>query len=513
MTQAVKTTLASNPLNELRVWQRYHIHLTLLYGLAIVLAMLFLANTMYQLRVGSELEALQKRLLLLVTVLADNVDEQSIVQTPIDNTDMSLVHQRMQAQFSRVMAADKRLESIYILRQTEEPTQLRFFVDVTRNSEAAKPGEKYDASRLLILLQGFSRTVVEKQPYRDAFGSSLSAYAPIRSSDGRSIGMLGADISASEIYAFNKELLQNTGLVFGATMIVLALLSLVVARNIRKPLSQIIAGTAAIAEGNFAARIDLQRKDEFGIMGRQIDAMASQLQQREFIRQIFGQYVSEAVAEKLLTTTSDTTMSGEERVVSVLFSDLQAYTTISEHLPPAQLVKLLNHYFGEMTTIIDQYGGCVIEFLGDGILIVFGAPQSLDNHAEQAVRCALAMYERFQTLLEEWKNTSLANYVPSDSYQLLGMRMGIHSGAVVAGNLGCASRMKYAVIGDTVNVAARLEALNKNFQTHLLISGDTAQQLPMDLSQTMHFQGMQQVKGREGMLPVYSLIGAEPDGT
>jgi len=122
------------------------------------------------------------------------------------------------------------------------------------------------------------------------------------------------------------------------------------------------------------------------------------------------------------------------------------------------------------------------------------------------------MYERFQTLLEEWKNTSLANYVPMDNYQLLGMRMGIHSGAVVAGNLGCASRMKYAVIGDTVNVAARLEALNKNFQTHLLISGDTAQQLPMDLSQTMHFQGMQQVKGREGMLPVYSLIGAEPDG-
>jgi len=205
-------------------------------------------------------------------------------------------------------------------------------------------------------------------------------------------------------------------------------------------------------------------------------------------------------------------MSGEERVVSVLFSDLQAYTTISEHLPPAQLVKLLNHYFSEMTLIIDRHGGCVIEFLGDGILIVFGAPQALDNHAEQAVRCALAMYERFQALLEEWKNTSLANYVPSDSYQLLGMRMGIHSGAVVAGNLGCASRMKYAVIGDTVNVAARLEALNKNFQTHLLISGDTAQQLPMDLSQTMHFQGMQQVKGREGMLPVYSLIGAEPDG-
>lgn len=502
---AAKTLVSTSPLKSLRLWQRYPVHLSLLYGVAIVVAMLFLANTMYKLRAASELEALQKRLQVLVTVLSDHIDKDAITQTALDYSELSPAHEHIRAQFARVMKADPDLESLYVLRQTEEPTQLRFFVDVTRDGDAAKPGEKYDASRLLVLLQGFTRVAVEKQPYRDAFGSSLSAYAPIRDETGRSIGMLGADVSAENIYAVNNGLLLSTGGIFGATLLVLALLTLVVARNIRKPLEQIIGGTSAIAEGDFATRIDLQRKDEFGIMGQQIDRMASQLQQREFIRQIFGQYVSEAVAEKLLTMDTDTTLSGEERVVSVLFSDLQAYSSISEHLPPVKLVELLNHYFGQMTVIVESHGGCVIEFLGDGILVVFGAPQTLPNHAEQAVRCALSMYERFQTLLLEWQSTILSHYVAADSQQVLGMRMGVHSGAVVAGNLGCASRMKYAVIGDTVNVASRLETLNKDFQTHLLLSGDTAQQLPIDLSQRMSFQGMQKIKGRDGALPVYSL--------
>ncbi|HEX4974839.1 MAG TPA: adenylate/guanylate cyclase domain-containing protein [Pseudomonadales bacterium] len=502
---AAKTLASTSPLKSLRLWQRCSVHMSLLYGLAIVVALLFLANTMYKLRTASELEALQKRLQVLVTVLSEHVDKNAIAQTALDYSEMSPAHESIRAQFVRVMEANPELESLYVLRQTEEPTQLRFFVDVTRDGDAAKPGEKYDASRLLVLLQGFSRVVVEKQPYRDAFGSSLSAYAPIRDETGRSIGLLGADVSAEKIYAVNDGLLRSTVWVFGGTLLVLALLTLVVARNIRKPLEQIIAGTSAIAEGNFSTRIDLQRKDEFGIMAQHIDRMAAQLQQREFIRQIFGQYVSEAVAEKLLTMDTDTTLSGEERVVSVLFSDLQAYSSISEHLPPVKLVELLNHYFGEMTLIIERHGGCVIEFLGDGILVVFGAPQSLPNHAEQAVRCALAMYEHFQTLLLEWQNSILCNYVAPDSQQVLGMRMGVHSGAVVAGNLGCASRMKYAVIGDTVNVASRLEILNKEFQTNLLISGDTAQQLPIDLSQMMSFQGMQKIKGRDGALPVYSL--------
>jgi adenylate cyclase len=505
MEQLPNSESVSAPLNELRLWQRYHIHLTLLYGLAILLAMLFLGQKVYDLRVSSELSSLQKRLVVLVTALADSVDVQAIEETPLDNNELGSAHQRMREKFSKVMAEDDLLQSIYVFRQTEEPTQLRFFVDIVRDGEEAVPGDSYDASSLLTLLQGFSQPVVEDQPQSDSFGTSLSGYAPIRNAQGRSVGMLGADVNAKDIELAKQDVLISTLTVFGVAMAALALLSLVVAQNIRKPLNQIIDAAAAISEGKFATRIELDRKDEFGIMGRQIDQMATQLQQREFIRQTFGRYVSEVVAENLLKETSDTALGGEERVVSILFSDLKGYTTLSEQLPPTQLVKMLNDYFGAMTAIIDAHGGCVIEFLGDGILAVFGAPQRMDNHAEQAVRCALAMQERIKTLPEDWEGDALGEYFHQDGSQDFGMRIGIHTGSVVAGNLGCPSRMKYAVIGDSVNIAARLEAMNKALNSDTLISGDTFHQLPVALSKHLHSEGMQKIDGRERSLPVYAV--------
>ena len=207
----------------------------------------------------------------------------------------------------------------------------------------------------------------------------------------------------------------------------------------------------------------------------------------------------------MLKSASDTTLGGEERVVSILFSDLKGYTTLSEQLPPAQLVKMLNDYFGAMTAIIDAHGGCVIEFLGDGILAVFGAPQRMDNHAEKSVRCALDMQERIKTLPEDWKDEALGEYFSQEGKQDFGMRIGIHTGSVVAGNLGCPSRMKYAVIGDSVNVAARLEAMNKVLGSDILVSGDTFNQLPVSVSKRLHSEGVQKIDGRERSLPVYAV--------
>ena len=505
MDQPSSSGSASTPLNELRLWQRYHIHLTLLYGLTILLAMLLLGQKVYDLRVSSELSSLQTRLVVLVTALAGSVDVQAIEETPLDNGEAGLAHQRMRGKFAKVMAEDSLLQSIYVFRQTEEPTQLRFFVDIVRDGEEALPGEPYDASSLLTLLKGFSQPVVEDQPQSDSFGTSLSGYAPIRNAQGLTVGMLGVDVDAKDIELAKKDVLLSTMTVFGAVLAALTLLSLVVAQNIRKPLNQIIDAAAAISEGNFATRIDLDRKDEFGIMGSQIDQMATQLQQREFIRQTFGRYVSEVVAESLLKESGDTVLGGEERVVSILFSDLKGYTTLSEQLPPTQLVKMLNDYFGAMTAIIDAHGGCVIEFLGDGILAVFGAPQSMDNHAEQAVRCALAMQERLKALPEDWEGEALGEYFNQDGGQDFAMRIGIHTGPVVAGNLGCPSRMKYAVIGDSVNVAARLEAMNKALNSDTLISGDTFHQLPVALAKNLHPEGVQKIDGREGSLPVYAV--------
>ena len=498
-----------SPLNELKFGRRYHVQLTLLYGVVAFVALTVLGSTIYQQRIDKELLFLQQRLLVLVSSLAEGVDAESLEVFPADFSTLSPAHKLLHERFASMAVEDALLESIYVLRPTEEPTQLRFFVDYSRAGKGAAPGEKYDASKLLTMLQGFSVPVVEDHPISDKFGNTLSGYAPVKNAAGRSVALVGADVNASSIYALNQKIMADTSLIFGMTVVVLGVLSIVVAQSIRKPLGEIIKVTSALADGDFSARSALKRNDEFGIMGRQIDAMAEQLQKREFIRETFGRYVSEVVAAELLDGDAEVTLGGEERIVSILFSDLRNYSGMSENLPPAMLVKFLNHYFGEMSDIIEAHDGCVIEFLGDGILAVFGAPKHMDNHAEQSVRCAIAMCRRLTVLQGEWRKEVMSGYLRAEDYARLGMRIGVHSGPVVAGNLGSPTRMKYAVIGDAVNIAARLETMNKVLGTDLLISGDTYNQLPNSLSCLLHAEGSQVIQGRENSVLAFSLKSSD----
>ena len=192
-------------------------------------------------------------------------------------------------------------------------------------------------------------------------------------------------------------------------------------------------------------------------------------------------------------------------MVTVLFSDLRGYSTISEQLPPVQVVEMLNTYLGAMNLLIDAHHGCVIEFFGDGILAVFGAPYHMSDHSEQAVLCAMEMRERLILLNQEWKNSEVSRFLKGCGMDQLGVRIGIHTGRVVAGNLGSPTRMKYAVIGDTVNVAARLETLNKELGTDILVSGEVHAHLPDEIAKNMQAHGQHKVKGREQSVLVYSI--------
>ena len=177
---------------------------------------------------------------------------------------------------------------------------------------------------------------------------------------------------------------------------------------------------------------------------------------------------------------------------------------MSEQMSPTEVVNLLNDYLTAMNAEIDRHQGCVIEFLGDAILAVFGAPVATSGHPERAVRCALAMREALGRLNAEWERRGLAAGWRARGLDALAQRIGVHTGLVVAGNLGSAHRMKYAVIGDAVNVAARLEALNKNLGTELLISDAVWAELPDELARQAHDQGLHKVKGRDQQIQVWS---------
>jgi len=504
MNQVCRVTPA-NPMEGFRAWQRCHIRLTTLYGSAVLLTLAVMAGVFYKLGVDAAITGLQQRLLATTTSLASAIDGDAMAAIPLDSDTLTPLHQALLARFEEVARHDPDIETIYVLRPTRQPTRLRFLVDFAKDGDTAGPGEAYEASELPIMLKGFVAPAVEDEPYADQWGLTLSGYAPITNSEGRSVGLVGVDVQIVEIAALRRQVLTVVAVAFGLAFMLLGLASILVARSVRKPLTKLIDGTEAIARGELTTRLDMRRSDEFGVMARHFDSMAEALQDREFVRETFGRYVSKDVASLLLDQRVHAELDGEERVVTVLISDIRGYTSISERLPPVQVVDMLNRYLSAMNEVIDDYKGCVIEFLGDAILAVFGAPNYLPDHSERAVRCALSMRQRLVELNQEWRQSGLSQYWQDGGEAGLSERIGIHTGPVVAGNLGGNTRVKYSVIGDSVNVAARLEAMNKELDTDILVSEQVYTQLPAELLGQFRDRGVHQIKGRQQSVRVFGI--------
>jgi adenylate cyclase len=198
----------------------------------------------------------------------------------------------------------------------------------------------------------------------------------------------------------------------------------------------------------------------------------------------------------LLESGEEAKLGAERTEVTVYFSDLVGFTSISETLPPDTLVKLLASYLDEMTGEIHRHGGTVDKFIGDGIMALWGAPRSLDRDALGACRAALANRARLADLRVTWAQEGLP---------LLLTRTGIHTGSAMVGNFGSPSRLDYTAIGDTVNVASRLEGLNQLYGTDILIS-DVTQRAVDDAILTRPIDKVA-VKGRQEGLMIYALLG------
>jgi adenylate cyclase len=495
-------------LSDVSMWRRLHVRLTVLYGLATFLALTLLAVSIYRQGVDSETQNLKRRILATAESLSNSIDGDAIRDLPLTSSVLTPFHRNLLQRFRDTASADPDIRSIYVLKPTSQPTRLRFVVDYEKGAAPAAPGELYNASEVPAMIQGFARPSLENHPVRDRFGITLSGYTPLHAKEGASVAVLGVDVDASRLALIRSKVLASTLLTFAFSLLLLALIAVIVARLLQAPLTRILKATSAIALGDLSTRLDLRRDDELGLMSQHFDLMVEQLQDREFVRETFGRYLSSQIARKVLSQRDGMSLDGEERVVSVLFSDLCGYTSISEQLSPAQIVGMLNQYLEAMNLLIDEHGGCVIEYVGDAIFAVFGAPYYHANHAEQATRCALAMAERLQALNKDWLESGLAESWQRVGLASISMRIGVHSGPVIAGNLGSKVRMKYSVIGDTVNVAARLEALNKEFDSQLIISRAVCLQLPADLSCLFKDCGTISVKGREQTVRIFAYPGA-----
>jgi len=241
-------------------------------------------------------------------------------------------------------------------------------------------------------------------------------------------------------------------------------------------------------------------RDELGLLAETMAEMVQGLRDRDFIKDAFGRYLTRELADQLTADPAALQLGGHQRQVTILMSDLRGFSGLAERLGPERMVGLLNRYLGAMTEVIHSHQGMINEFIGDAILVLFGALQPRPDDAARAIRCALAM----QRALDELNRQSQAEDLPR-----LAMGIGVNSGQVVAGNIGSEQRVKYGVVGTPVNLAGRLESLTVGSQ--VLVSAETADASRLELVSGGPLSV--EVKGRAEPLCYYEVRGirGEPE--
>lgn len=490
---------------ELKPWQRFHVRVTLLLGAVVFAILAVMGVVYYEVTYATEFDALQKRIQSTVTILSRRLDAARLSALTPDTAAGSVYLRDVREDLEAICRADEDISSIYIMARTETPRRLRAIADVGDDDDDIMAfGDPYTISEEVRLMErGLTAVTVEEEMTRDQWGLSLSGYAPLRLPNGEPFGFVGVDILAPHIEAIQSGVLTTTLVLFGAAALAMFAVAYLLGRRIRGPIGAINVAAGKIASGDFEHELTLERRDEFGLMGHHFNTIAKSLKERDFLRDTFGRYVSPDIARRVLADRSAAALGGEEREVTVVFSDIEGYSTMTELIPPKEVLGMLNTYLAAMNEIIDQHQGCIIEFLGDAILTVFNAPNDVPNHAEVGVRCAIAMRTRLEEMNRVWAAQPIAEIWRQAGKERLHARIGIHTGRVVAGNLGSRTRMKYGLIGDVVNVAARIEALNKKLSTSLLVSADTKGLLGQELEAIAIDRGEHEVKGRAGHVKVW----------
>lgn len=222
--------------------------------------------------------------------------------------------------------------------------------------------------------------------------------------------------------------------------------------------------------------------------------------ERKEIKKLFGKYVSPRVLEEILVDPAKVALGGEEREVTVLFSDIRGFTTLSEKTSPQELVRILNKYFSAMSAEIVNREAVLDKYIGDAIMAFWGAPFDDPLQADHALAAAKGMIVALKELNKE---------LAAAGEPEIAIGIGIHTGLAVVGNIGSEFRFDYTLIGDTVNVASRLEGLNKEHNTTLILSESTKNKLSNHHEHAFHSLGEVSVKGRGKSLHVYTLLGRE----
>ena len=264
-----------------------------------------------------------------------------------------------------------------------------------------------------------------------------------------------------------------------------------ISRSLLLPLRTLSSAMTKVADGDLSLRVPVTSNDEVGELTGQFNNMIEGLRERERIRETFGRYVDESVASTILHREGQGVLAGETREATILFTDIAGFTTIAEYLAPDRLVAALNEYLETVLEPIRAHGGVVNTFIGDGLFASFNMPLACENHGAAAVRAAIDIQRAVGG--RTFGNEGVA----------FATRIGISTGNVIGGSVGAGQRMSFTLLGDTVNLASRLEELNKQHGTRILVSESTCTACNGEFK--FDALGTVAVRGRSDTVAIFSI--------
>ncbi|MDX1959037.1 MAG: adenylate/guanylate cyclase domain-containing protein [Leptospiraceae bacterium] len=296
------------------------------------------------------------------------------------------------------------------------------------------------------------------------------------------------------IYRINRQNL----LILGIVLIITFLVIFFFARTLSNPIVNLVNATRQIESGNFKLKIKPTSSDEIGLLTNSFGKMAKGLWEKEKIKGAFGKFVNPEIVK--IAMKDEVTLGGEHKICTVFFSDIRNFTSMSETRRPEEVVDLLNEYFTKMVECVHSTSGIVDKFIGDAVMAHWGSITKLENDSLQAVLCSLKMREELIALNKHFKETGKPE---------IRIGCGINTGPVIAGQIGSNERLEFTVIGDAVNLASRIEYLNKHFGTDILIS-ESAFVNVKDYFDCVEMPAVE-VKGKEKAQIVYAVLGKKTD--
>lgn len=442
--------------------------------------------------------ALQSKVLSIAATTASSIDGDLHQQIRSREDEDSEAYQRIVRQLREARDANRRsdVDVAYIytmLYNPKSPGEILFGVDAEED-----PEQKSDVGDVYEGRPGTPLIVTENQVDGDfsvdRWGTWLSANAPIRNRAGVVVGALGVDVRAEDVLERLAVIRWSLLTALGASITLAVILSFALAGRVSRPLLAVRNTVERIGQGDFDARVHLKTRDEFGQVAQAINRMAVELKERDELKGAFARYVSKDVMDEILQSGGELTLQGMRRKVTVLFSDIRNFTTFAEGHSPEEVVGFLNEYFESMIDVIFRNKGMLDKFLGDGLMVLFGAPLDDGEQEINAVRAAVEMQQELRRLSCKWLQ---------DLHAEIRVGIGVHTGQAIVGNVGSDKRMEYTAIGDTVNVASRLETSTKVVGVPILVSETTFE----SVRERFPFEdrGAISVKGRNAPIAVYSV--------